>query len=273
MIDFTVDENACIRCGLCVQDCVLRALRMDDLPVMPDESRCIGCQHCLSICPTGAVSVLGRDPAASEAIAPLPAPEQVRALIRQRRSVRTFQEREVSPELLRELLDTAICAPTGANRRTVEFTVVETRAKMDALREVTYERLEQALALYDIEDARRLAYMNLAVKLWKQERGDVLFRTAPHLLVATCAPGAVTPREDCLIALTTFELYAAAHGVGTVWDGLATWLLEDIVPSLREVVGIPADHTLGYCMAFGMSAVEYARQVQRAPAPVRFAPL
>ena len=59
MIDFKVDESLCVSCGACVKDCLHQALRMDTYPVMVDEGHCIRCQHCLAVCPTGAVSIMG----------------------------------------------------------------------------------------------------------------------------------------------------------------------------------------------------------------------
>jgi nitroreductase len=63
-----------------------------------------------------------------------------------------------------------------------------------------------------------------------------------------------------------FELYAQAHGVGTVWDGLAKWAINELVPESRQRLGTPDDHQIGYCMAFGKPAVRYARTVQHRPA-------
>jgi hypothetical protein len=90
----------------------------------------------------------------------------------------------------------------------------------------------------------------------------VLFRGAPHLLVASVSDKAVSPLQDCMIALSYFELLAQANGVGTVWDGLAKIAISDLVPESQARLGLPADHTLGYCIAFGRPAVQYARTVQ-----------
>jgi hypothetical protein len=69
--------------------------------------------------------------------------------------------------------------------------------------------------------------------------------------------------EDCIIALATFELYAQSLGVGTVWNGLFTLTITDLLPFLRKKLGIPEDHTIGYSMGFGYPAVQYERTVVR----------
>lgn len=68
-----------------------------------------------------------------------------------------------------------------------------------------------------------------------------------------------------MIALTTFELYAQACGIGTLWNGIATWAIEEMLPEMRQRLGIPDDHAFGYAMLFGKPAVRYARTVQHHP--------
>jgi len=67
---------------------------------------------------------------------------------------------------------------------------------------------------------------------------------------------------DCLIALSYFELFAQSLNVGTVWNGLAKWAINDLVPETRQRLGIPDGHQIGYVMSFGKPAVQYSRTVQ-----------
>ena len=67
-----VDAGKCVRCGACIRDCAPRILEfgVDGFPrlVAGGEERCTRCQHCLAICPEGALSILGRAPEASAPI-------------------------------------------------------------------------------------------------------------------------------------------------------------------------------------------------------------
>jgi nitroreductase len=88
-------------------------------------------------------------------------------------------------------------------------------------------------------------------------------------LLVTSAPQSVaSPIQDCLIALTTFELFAQTLGVGTVWDGLAKWVIDDLMPEFRIRLGIPDDHVIGYAMVFGKPAVHFARTAQHGLAEI-----
>lgn len=57
----TTDEQKCIGCGQCADDCPLEIITMeDDLPVV-DESICIGCGVCLLHCPSEAAKLKKKD--------------------------------------------------------------------------------------------------------------------------------------------------------------------------------------------------------------------
>jgi nitroreductase len=241
---------------------------MEGMPKFNDEGGCFGCQHCLAVCPTGAVSILGRNPDDSLPLAgAFPAPEQMTALIKGRRSVRRYRDDEVAAGLIDERLDVAGHAPTGVNAQGGLFTVVKERAVMDALRREVMERIGGLKDNGGLPEGLVGKYMGGAVKLWREEGRDILFRGAPHLLVTSAPKAAPCPVQDALIALATFQMMAHVRGLGTVWDGMFIMALS-LCPDLAGRVGIPADHLLGYAMVFGWPAVEYHRTVQRGPAQV-----
>lgn len=265
MLDFKVDKEKCTRCGLCVADCPAHVIDTADgypLTAAEKEGGCYRCQHCFAVCPTGAVSILGLDP---EESIPLtgdwrPDPAKLETLMKGRRSVRRYKKENLEPELMQRLLEVAWHAPTGVNTRQVRFTVIDDREKLAAFREELLAGI--ARLVRDNALPEHLAFFADFVKLWEEQEVDVLFRGAPHLLVASVSNQAVSPLQDCMIALSYFELFAQANGVGTVWDGLAKIAINDLVPESLARLGIPEDHTLGYCMAFGKPAVQYARTVQ-----------
>jgi nitroreductase len=104
------------------------------------------------------------------------------------------------------------------------------------------------------------------VKLWQDKGVDVLFRDAPHLVLTSAPVKCPTPLADCIIALTYFELFAQSLGVGTLWNGLLKWAVDELAPELRLRLGVPEDHQLGYAMVFGRPAVDYQRTVEKGAA-------
>ncbi len=274
MLEFNLDVQKCTRCGQCVADCPAHIIAMaDGYPAIApeNEASCYRCQHCLAICPTGAVSILGLKPEESRLLAGnYPDPLQLETLIKGRRSVRRFRDENLEPELLQRLLEVAWHAPTGVNSRQVRFTVVDDRQKLAAFRDEVMAGLGRLVR--DNALPERLAFFADFVRLWEEQGVDTLFRGAPHFLVASVPHNVPSPLPDCLIALSYFELFAQANGVGTVWDGLAKWAITDLLPETRQRLGIPDDHLIGYAMAFGMPAAHYTRTAQHGPALIHRLP-
>ena len=270
MLDFIINSSACTRCGQCVADCPARIIVMEEgVPtIAPDrEAACYRCQHCLAICPVGAVSILGLTPTGSRPLSGnLPDPDKLENLIKGRRSVRRYMPENLEPELLQRLLDVAWHAPTGMNARDVLFTVVDDREKLAGLRDEVMAGLAKLVREEKLPEGRE--YFADFVRVWEEKGLDILFRGAPHLLIASAPRQGASPVPDCLIALSYFELFAQSLGVGTVWNGLTKWAINDLLPEARQRLGIPDEHVIGYVISFGRPAVRYFRTVQHRPAKI-----
>lgn len=268
MLDFRVNREFCTKCGLCIADCPAMIIAMDSgyPAIAPEkEATCYRCQHCLAVCPTGAVSILGLKPTGSRPLTGnLPDPYKLETLMKGRRSIRRYQDENLEPALLQKLLEVAWHAPTGVNSRQVRFTVVDDKDRMAALRNEVMSGLNRLVRENALPDG--MSYYAGFIRMWEENRVDIIFRGAPHLLIASAPQNVPSPLPDCLIALTYFELFAQANGVGTVWGGLVKWAINDLLPETRKVLGIPDDHLIGYTMLFGRPAVHYARTVQHGPA-------
>ena len=268
MLQFRIDEKRCTQCGECVLECPAGVIAMDAYPEMANEEGCFQCQHCLAVCPTAAVSILGKNPdASSELKGKMPDPASLAILIKGRRSVRRYRDRDLAPELIDELLEVSCHAPTGVNARAVLFTVVRERGVMHRLREHLMDRLAKLKESGALPEGLAGKYLGWTVNAWRETGTDILFRGAPHLLITSAPAEAPCPVQDTHIALTTFQLIAHAHGAGTVWDGICMMALA-VCPDVAVKLGIPENHAIGYAIAFGEPAVEYQRTVQRGPAQV-----
>jgi len=262
MLDFTVDEKLCTRCGLCVRDCPSRIIAMADsaMPrIAPDqEPACIQCQHCLAICPTAAIGILGRKPADSRPLAAdsFLSLDRMELLVRGRRSVRHYRNENVDPALLTRLIAATANAPSGVNRCELTFTVIDDKDDMQRLREKVLAGLAAVPRIPE-----RYSYLKEAGKAYREQQNDIIFRTAPHALFISAPPDAPCPSQDVALALAYFELLAQSAGLGTCWWGLAQMVFL-VLPELKTLIGIPPKHVY-YAMLFGMPSVQYPRTVQR----------
>lgn len=133
--------------------------------------------------------------------------------IRKRRSIRKFEEKEVSDDHLNQVLDTILYAPSWANKQGWQVMVI----KDAATRNKVAETLEGNPAQRAITQA-------------------------PVLLVVCMDPGASGVQKgkeyymaDAGILMDHIMLEAAELGLGTVFIGLFD---ED---SVREALGVPED--------------------------------
>lgn len=265
MMNFTVKDELCTRCDLCVSDCPARVVERigDAVPQIKDngELACIKCQHCLAVCPVAAISIFGKDPADSISL-PVENPpnaDQVAKLIRARRSIRHYKDCNVDSELIEKMLATVSNSPTGANTCKLTFRVIDDKNVMQKLRERVMADLRTANDAGKIPEA--FAYLTQAVPAYFNYGTDIIFRKAPHLLIVTASKEALCPTEDIPIALTNFELLAQSEGLGTLWCGMLKMAVT-AVPELGEVLGIPKGDSF-YALLFGKPDIQYARTVQR----------
>lgn len=270
MLQFTVDDNLCIRCGECARDCVSRIIVQegDALPyILPEkEVGCIHCQHCLAVCPTGAVSIFGKKPADSIPLSAesFPTLAKMTQLVRGRRSVRRYKDENVDPVLLNQLLVTLANVPTGVNARELTLNVIDDKEVMQKFQHQILGALKQAAAEDRIPPG--IAYLGHIASQSFEVGVAILFRNAPHALIISAPPNAPCPNEDVALSLAYFELLAQSAGLGTVWWGMLKMTLESL-PELKSLLGLPLDHAY-YGMLFGYPAVSYPRTVQRDDAAV-----
>ena len=284
-----IDRELCTQCGLCVQDCVRRLFfqQPDGQIGVQDEVWCILCGHCVAVCPTGAIShsALG-----SEGFDDIPgesrlALDSLRAFLRMRRSVRAYRDQPVPRSVLEELVEVARFVPTASNQQNVAFTIVDDRATIKRLADLTadfYHRLLQGLREPSVVEAMRATVsaeelkstLNSVPRLERlvsaYRRGeDVLLWNAPVLLVAHAPKADYFGRDNCLFAVYALMLAATARGVGTCLMGFVLRAVQQD-GTIAEVIGLPADQMAHAVLAAGYPRYQYSRLVPRKPIPIRW---
>jgi nitroreductase len=212
----------------------------------------------MAVCPNGALSILGVDPKQAVAVSKSnwPSAESVSAFVRTRRSTRQFLPENVSPKIIKSILDDLQFAPTARNQRLLEYSVVDDISAMDTLRESLISLSEKA-----IENGLQSPFVKGVVKYYRQGKVDILFRGAPHIIVVSAQKSQVGGLVDVSLALAYFEFLANSLGLGTCWCGFLSVAVA-AVPGLRSLLGVGEENQF-YTMNFGLPAVEYSRSIQR----------
>lgn len=276
LAQFQADPAKCVGCGRCTKVCPGGLLYLDESRKAKIQDHrsygwngCWRCQHCLAVCPVGAISMLGCQPENS-----VDPPEMecaaftLTALVVNRHSCRRYLDQNVPGETIREMLDLLACAPNGGNKQQVEFTLINDKEQMERFRRLAYSKMETLAAqgIYP-EGFDKASYEDM--KRWEDTvRPDMLFCGAPHLLIPHAPLGQGTPVQDVIIAGTYFELLCASRGLGTV---LMTFPLDAMknMPEVWSLLGIPEGHYVGMLIGFGFPEIPYARGVQKSLEPER----
>ena len=121
-----IDKDRCVGCGACVDDCFPGALRLAG-GVAAWSGRCIECGHCVAVCPRGAVSFAGYDMAQVEAYDPAGCAPDAAVLanaLKFRRSIRSYEARPLSDEVVGAMADAVRYTPTACNAQGTSLVVV-----------------------------------------------------------------------------------------------------------------------------------------------------
>lgn len=268
--DFKVDLEKCIGCRKCVKTCPGGILFLNDRKKaqMKDFEEfgwngCWKCEHCLAVCPTGAISIFGKNPANSlSAYDRKTTTDVLNSILANRHSCRRFQDKNVEPHLIDEMLDLLANAPNGENKQQVAFTMIDDKKQMEHFRQIVYLRMEE-LAQNGIypKGFDKASYEDM--KHWEETvRPDMLFCSAPHILIPHAPLGNGTPVPDTIIAGTYFEMLCASRGLGAV---MMTFPLDVLscMPEIKTMLEIPENHYVGMILGFGYPEITYARGVQK----------
>ncbi|MDP2919052.1 MAG: nitroreductase family protein [Dehalococcoidia bacterium] len=155
----TVDAEKCTHCGLCMENCPLRAWETDEneVPRQKKEYECFSCCNCMVVCPVDAITLVDgyhvdrgfyeTDPHPlpyKMPLKPLNAdgkPDEwnaVERLVLERRSVRNFKDKPVPEPLIRRVLEAGRFAPSAGNCQPWKFIVITNLSLIKEMEQLIY---------------------------------------------------------------------------------------------------------------------------------------
>jgi len=271
---FHVDRSKCIKCGKCINTCAGMVLQFgeDGYPEMKSFDRfgwrgCWRCQHCLAVCPQGAITIFGKDPKDSLPPVPEEMGEYMERLITNRRSCRRYLDQNVATEIIDHLISAMSAAPTGGNAMGVEYTIIDDKNRVKEIWNKAYpvmeEKAKNHIYTHSFSD---FYYKKMKESEKSIRKDDLLFCGAPHLFIAhskCVGKWAEDAKADCIIATAYFELLCNAYELGTIIMSYSSEVLNELAPEARKMLNIPADHYTGLIVGFGYPEIRYARGVQK----------
>ena len=134
-----------------------------------------------------------------------------------RRSIRKYRQGEVNDDMVRQLLEAAMSAPSAGNEQPWHFIVIRDREILNSIPSIhPYSRMlrEAALGILICGDLKQEVYKGFWV-------------------------------QDCSAATENMLIAAHALGLGAVWLGFHP--LEERVTAIRQMLSIP-EHVIPLCI-------------------------
>lgn len=238
---FYIDKSLCKSCGRCLRECGKHIQIQEDKHISPDNPRCIKCYHCYTICPENAIKLKNKVkmPTYNQELFKSITEDNLTNFLAYRRSIRSFQKREIDNSLIEKLIDRARYIPSGGNSHSYEFTVLKSgkvrsniideltkiykmRSYMlnnPVLRNIVKPFVNRKMRGFLKNKSYRERMKSLVKRIYTGD--DPFFYYAPVVIIIHSSQQIPTPKEDCVLAGYNIALLAQTMGLGACFVTLA----------------------------------------------------
>ena len=278
MVTISIDPEICKHDGLCVQVCPEAVFVQKDKEAPPDPVQhdlCISCGQCVAICPHGALSHSGYPEGTVRQTEKdlVPSYEQLMALLKYRRSYRSFKDKPVKETVIRQIIDAARYAPTAYNAQSTKYLVVQDILLLTQITESTADFLEKMIAgLLENHDKAVLLEDNsftIANRIVSEVRNgnDMILHNAPALLLFHADKQAGMGGINANLAIQNAAIAAETLGVGAFYTGYVLFACREN-QEFTKMLGIPENHEVHGGLALGYPKIKFRKWIERKPADI-----
>lgn len=261
---FTINTKLCDKDGICAIECPAHVIKMTEagpVPVANAQDFCIQCGHCVAICPKGAFSMAFLSPDQCMPIEKklMLTADHTEHFLRSRRSIRRYKEKPVPRQIFERAVSIACCAPTGSNRQTVKWLIIDKRTDVQKIAGHVIDWMQ-----YVVENHPKIAQMlNMEALIAQWDQGiDRIARDAPQLVFAYASDEFGSGGADCHTALAYLELALPGLGLGSCWAGYVNYAVGQW-PPLAKMLNFPEGHSCHGALMVGFPKFKYARAPKR----------
>lgn len=261
----TIDQQACIGCGMCARECLDHAIVQRGEHIAADpEGRCMECGHCIAICPAHAVHLtaeaqsrghLESDILEYDAKTFSLNPQHLLNAIKFRRSVRFYLPQPVEDEKIQQILEAGRYTPTSVNSQGVSYIVL--KEHLDVVQAQLMRNFRRIVKIAAFVE--RFIKLPLKASRYLDKPDDFLFHGAQAVIITTAS----NPIDSSLAA-ANMELMAESLGLGVLHNGIFVGLA-NFSPTVRKILCLPRGKKIINCLCLGYPAVRFRRTVTRNP--------
>ena len=171
--------------------------------------------------------------------------------IRSRRSVRSYQPGQVSPEELHAVLEAGQFAPNGGNHQLCHFIAIQNAQVLQKLKQL----VQKEFAAMEIGET---TYSSMRHSISQSKKGnyDFIFG-APTLILVANQPDYPNAMADSAAAIENMWLAAASLGLGACWINQIKWLTgSPVMQELLHSLGMSSEEAVfgGLCLGYPAKA-------------------
>jgi nitroreductase len=171
-------------------------------------------------------------------------------LLKKRRSVRDYEDKEVPSDLLMQIINESCLAPSSSNRQPWHFIVITNKNVITRLSDESKRNL-----LNDLEQNPASPSSNYEAIL--RDKNFNVFYNAPCLVFIVGPKDLLSIQVDCALAASYFMFSACARGLATCWIGLGRFIKNK---ELLALIGMPEGDLIVAPIIIG-----YAKEIPDVP--------
>ena len=205
-------------------------------------------------------------------------------LVLNRRSIRQFKDKAIPKDLIEKLLKVGRYSPTGSNSENVYYTVVQDKAIVAAISKHITKKMIKFVNALEVPQGRTFLKKSMPEEEFNQAienlpKSKRILERIEQGIDFWCWNGEliVIHGDKTIGGIPSNSSLAAAHimlaaetlGLGTCSLGYLTYFINGS-QTIRELIKIPTNHTVGYSLTMGYPDVKYKRIPARKPLKVQW---
>lgn len=284
-----IEENKCTKCGICIERCSVEYLLIENNKITSNTNSqlgCIQCGNCMMACPNDAISITGEG-ISKEDVFTLDNNSadftQLLTLFKKRRSARSFENKEISTEIINKIIDAASTGAISIPPSEVKVLVIQGFDKVTEFKNnllISIKKMSKIFTPFVLMLLRPFIGKN-NYKLYKEfviplfnslieadkDGKDYLLYNAPAALIFYTT--ALADKEDAVIASTLANTAAETLGISCCVIGSVAPVINSS-KELKSKYGINKDENVATAIILGYPDVKFKKGINRRFKEVKF---